>query len=255
MRVVEDACQAAHWQAGGGGGASTESGDSTNSPSANSDPSDVVVGRIDELLSRRVPQELTRCLAKEIFAQLVDETPDSAREAPSGNAADLAVSGFPATTGGGGSSPERAAAAVAEAAATAAAPRAAPADVHRKFYQDNRDAALQLDAFKKFKLVLVDGRGFRVVKHNHGGGRKTRILKYNPSKNRLYWESARVLGGEYVDCSTLLRVNREEAVTYVWHTTGAKPGSGAKKMVGFETQREYDARVLELALLHLLAQT
>ncbi|KAG5178528.1 hypothetical protein JKP88DRAFT_215677 [Tribonema minus] len=124
--------------------------------------------------------------------------------------------------------------------------------MHRKFYHDNRDAALQLDAFKKFKLVLVAGRGFRVVKHNHGGGRKTRILKYNPTKNRLYWESSRVLGGEYVDCAAMLRVNREENVTYVWHTTGSK--SGHKKMVGFETQREYDARVLELALLHLLNQ-
>eukprot|EP00612_Vaucheria_litorea_P000976 CAMPEP_0171460984 /NCGR_PEP_ID=MMETSP0945-20130129/5628_1 /TAXON_ID=109269 /ORGANISM="Vaucheria litorea, Strain CCMP2940" /LENGTH=395 /DNA_ID=CAMNT_0011987269 /DNA_START=103 /DNA_END=1290 /DNA_ORIENTATION=+ len=122
--------------------------------------------------------------------------------------------------------------------------------VHRKFYHDNSDQALQLDAFKKFCIVLVNGRGFRVVKHNHNGGRNTRILKYNSSKNRVYWESSKILGGEYVNCTAITRVKRAESVVYVWHTTGSKKGK--KKMVGFETQREYDARVLELALLYLL---
>ena len=76
-----------------------------------------------------------------------------------------------------------------------------------------------------------------------------RVLKYNPAKNRIHWESSKMLGGEYIDCSKLVRVSREEAVTYVWHTSGP---AGSRKMVGLETQREYDARVLELALLHML---
>jgi hypothetical protein len=112
------------------------------------------------------------------------------------------------------------------------------------------DMKQRSQAFRKFKQVLGGGTGFRVIKHNHGGGRKTRVLKYNASKNRLHWESSRMLGGEQISCSRIVKVHREITVVYVWYMTGGRHGS-VKKMVGFETQREADAQILELALLYL----
>jgi hypothetical protein len=328
LKVVEDACSTASWDTSSMSSSSVDHDDTSSqrysSPSAASSNSSAMSGPVSsqmaDIIARRVPQEISKWLAKEIFAQLVDEMRDGGSgiaaddDTPPQSSASSATgeysgqqqqqrSAFPrvmttpnlshdhwdvSTTGGspcltpsaathlgdkcisdnnlfasssessssGAGSPftglEHSQSVGGPAAATALAMPSGELDaahVHRKFYHDNRDAALQADAFKKFKLVLVSGRGFRVVKHNHGGGRKTRVLKYNTSKNRIFWESSKMLGGEHIDCSKLVRVSREETVVYIWHTSGA---TGSKKMVGLETQREYDARVLELALLHLL---
>jgi hypothetical protein len=108
----------------------------------------------------------------------------------------------------------------------------------------------QMADFRKFKMVLTAGHGIRVVKHNHNGGKRNRVLRYNPSNNCLFWQSSRLIGGERIQCNRIVRVQREEKVVYVWHMGTGLHGS-QKKMVGFETQREADAIILENALLYL----
>jgi hypothetical protein len=266
LKLIENACQGAIWENRSPVN-SKRSSDHTKVPHSNA--------KLDDILTNRVPHEINKYLTQKILAQLIGDIRDAGDSDDSDQNSDVSsVTGDYATAFPRISSDVRLNtwenSQVQEentfmptvkslnslaAAPTTQAPRH-PGEVdrdhvHRKFYHDNSDAALQLDAFKKFSLVLVNGRGFRVVKHNHGGGRNTRILKYNPTKNRVHWGSNKVLGAEYLDCSAITRVKREESVVYVWHTTGRNK---AKKMVGFETQREYDARVLELALLHLQHQ-
>jgi hypothetical protein len=124
-------------------------------------------------------------------------------------------------------------------------------DYHRQFYEDDTNVNLALDAFKKFEIVLVTGRGLRVIKHNHNGGRNDRILQYNPQSESLYWETSRMMGSATIAISSIERVSRETTVVYIWYnkSTGKKVH---KTAVGFETPREYDARVLQLALMHLM---
>jgi hypothetical protein len=262
-----------------------------------------------DILTRRIPQEMSKWIAKEIYAQLMaagcesssteddfededelDEEDtwraaaassafDSPTTAPRGlaesaqnqlaTASTNNMSHWMAATSSDSSSqsgsvrapdsPPFSSAAGSTAAPAAAAAAAAPAaaaaavgpngELERRYHKAD-ESALRQEAFKKFKLVLVTGNGFRVVKHNHGGGRKTRVLKYDPRKNRICWESSKVLGGEHISCSRIVKVHREACVVYIWHMVGGLHGS-VKKMVGFETQREADARILELALLHL----
>jgi hypothetical protein len=123
-------------------------------------------------------------------------------------------------------------------------------DSHRQFYDDNNNPAMALDAFKKFKIVLVSGHGLRVMKHNHSGGRRERVLRYNPEDDELFWATSKMLGKASISSSSIERVSREGNVVYIWYNKG-KGKKTHKTAVGFEVQREYDARILELALTHL----
>jgi hypothetical protein len=276
MKTLERACQSTI----------RESRSLVDSPISD-EQSDIIAGKMESVIMRRMPEEITRWLAKEIHSPLVKDALADDNEFDDNYFFEgFGTTGFPESESdtqlSRWSNNTKSSASVTPDDSvhqnTMFSDRQLPSgksvssstehsrvtskskvtyegddrdEFHRKFYNDNFDAKLQLEAFKKFLMVLVSGRGFRVVKHNHGGGRNTRILKYNSSKNRIFWESSKFLGGEYIDCRTITRVDREENVVYVWHTTGRNT---KKKMVGLETQREYDARVLQLALLHLYNQ-
>lgn len=226
--------------------------------------------RMAEIVGLKVPQEICKLLAKEIFNELVaqmrlegsggrssDSLPSNADDEVAMPSPLLNTNSpiTPGTDAGTSFSSETCSPCESEIdrrvreERTAVAVETTETHIHRLFYVDNDNMALQADCFKKFLMVLVSGNGFRVVKHNHKGGQKMRVLKYNPDKKEIFWESSR-MGGGVIDCTHITRVNRCEAVVYVWHQ---KPKKGAeKKMIGFETQREYDARILELALRYMI---
>ncbi|CAM9692813.1 unnamed protein product [Chrysoparadoxa australica] len=116
-------------------------------------------------------------------------------------------------------------------------------------------AALQLASFKKFKLVCVSARGLRVKKHNHRGGKKERILRYNLKENKIVWDSSKIMGRDNVKVADIVTLKRTENILYIWHGKIKKNGTRkAEQMVGFETQREADAKIIEKALEHLILE-
>mmetsp|Transcript_2653 Transcript_2653/g.3959 ORF Transcript_2653/g.3959 Transcript_2653/m.3959 type:complete len:369 (-) Transcript_2653:99-1205(-) len=259
IRILERACQCAIKERN-----SDEWSETSDSPMI--DSADIIASKMESIILRRVPEEISTWLAKEILKQLCEgEQEESSDDEASLSGSDMGTIAFPGsendTLFNKWSSNVKSPAKVEKSAkknAPKSALRTKKADedesghTHRKFYDDNSDVRLQNEAYKKFKLVCVEGRGFRVMKHNHNGGKKQRILKFNEGKRSIFWESSKILGGEYVDSRKICRLDREETVVYVWHKAGRH---NKKKMVGFETQREYDARVLELALLFLTNQS
>mmetsp|Transcript_7669 Transcript_7669/g.11526 ORF Transcript_7669/g.11526 Transcript_7669/m.11526 type:complete len:364 (+) Transcript_7669:84-1175(+) len=241
----------------------SEDEDSENSSDYRNESPRAIDHHMNEIVSKKIPNELSKWIARELYIRLMasgedidssdndddDVPPDVWRSARASfdvrNEAVMAKIWSPEKTTEGGQAPP-----VNNSSTHSMGPSVSASSQRgeRVFITD--DLKQRSQAFKKFKQVLGSGTGFRVIKHNHNGGRKTRVLKYNIARNRLHWESARMLGGEQISCSRIGKVDRDVTTVYVWYYTGGRHGS-VKKMVGFETQREADAQILELALLYL----
>mmetsp|Transcript_7709 Transcript_7709/g.11607 ORF Transcript_7709/g.11607 Transcript_7709/m.11607 type:complete len:310 (+) Transcript_7709:29-958(+) len=210
-------------------------GTTDDSPNTKNGSNSSTEREMAEALTKIIPEQLSKFIATEIFKKLIsdDFEEENSSEDEFGETNERlwkkAASSFYIPEEKSGETQE---------------------ELERKFYLiDDRNQ--RIDAFRKFRMVLANGNGFRVIKHNHNGGKSTRILKYNAEKNWIVWESSRVIAGERVCMSRIVKLHREENTVYIWHMAGGRHGS-EKKMVGFETQREADARILELAILYFM---
>jgi hypothetical protein len=127
----------------------------------------------------------------------------------------------------------------------------------KNFTVSRRRAAMEksladqrLADYNRAMAILTQPLGMKVVKHNHNGGKSTRMLRYQPSSKCLMWRSSRLVGAERIQSWRIVKVLREEKIVYLWHMGKGVHGS-EKKMVGFELKREADAAIMENALIYL----